>query len=67
MNIHKFNVKSEVKDDSLASTARRKISSLQNEVNLENVEDIVIIITNNSSGIENIQENEVLCLICYLI
>ena len=49
----------------LANSLKYKRCSLQNEVNLENVEDIVITLTNNSSEIVNIQEHELLCHVCY--
>ena len=38
---------------------------MQNEVNLEDIEDIVITLTNNSSEIVDIQEHELLCHVCY--
>ena len=50
----------------LANSLKYKWCSLQNEVNLENVEDIIITLTNNSSEILNIQEHELLCHVCYL-
>ena len=50
---------------SLLNSLRKKRCSLQNEVNLENTIDIITAIANNSKEIVNIQENELLCLICY--
>ena len=38
-----------------------KRCSLQNEINLEDAEDIVITLTNNSSEILDIREHELLC------
>ena len=50
----------------LANSLKHKWCSLQNEVNLEDVEDIVITLTNNStSEIVDIQEHELLCRVCY--
>ena len=39
--------------------------SIQNEVNLEDTNDIITTISNNSKEPINIRENEVLCFICY--
>ena len=50
---------------SLPYSLRKKRCSLQNEVNLENTIDIITVIANNSKEIVNIQENELLCLVCY--
>ena len=50
---------------SLPNSLREKRCSLQNEVNLENTNDIITAIANNSKEIVNIRENELLCLICY--
>ena len=50
---------------SLPYSLRKKPCSLQNEVNLENTIDIITVIANNSKEIVNIQENELLCLVCY--
>ena len=44
-------------DDSL----KYKRCSLQNEINLEDAEDIVITLTNNSNEVVDIQEHEILC------
>ena len=50
---------------SLANSLRDKWCSLQNEVSLEDSEDTVITITNNSSHIVDIQSHELLCHVCY--
>ena len=50
---------------SLANSSREKRCSIQNEVNLENTNDIITTISNNSKEIVNIQENELLCFVCY--
>ena len=49
----------------LANSLRFKRCSLQNEVSLEDAEDIVITLTNNSNEIVDIQEHELLCRVCY--
>ena len=49
----------------LAIPLREKRCSIQNEVNLENTNDIITTISNNSKETVNIQENELLCLVCY--
>ena len=49
----------------LAIPLREKRCSIQNEVNLENINDTITTISNNSKEIVNIQENELLCLVCY--
>ena len=49
----------------LANSLKNKRCSLQNEVSLENSENIVITITNNSNEIVNIEEPELLCRVCY--
>ena len=49
----------------LANSLKNKMCSLQNEVNLEDSDDIVIAITNNSNQIVRIQESELLCRVCY--
>ena len=51
----------------LANSLREKRCSIQNEVNLEDTNDIIISTSNNSKEPINIQENEVLCVICYKI
>ena len=50
---------------SLPYSLRKKRCSLQNVVNLEDTIDIITVIANNSKEIVNIQENELLCLVCY--
>ena len=50
---------------SLANSLRKKRCSIQNEVNLENTINIIATISNNSKEIVNLQENELLCLVCY--
>ena len=50
---------------SLANSLRKKRCSIQNEVNLEDTNDIITAISNNSEKTINIQENEVLCFVCY--
>ena len=50
---------------SLANSLRNKWCSLQNEVSLEDSEDIVITITNNSNHVVDIQSHELLCRVCY--
>ena len=50
---------------SLSNSLRNKWCSLQNEVSLEDSEDIVITITNNSNHIVDIQSHELLCRVCY--
>ena len=50
---------------SLSNSLKNKWCSLQNEISLEDSNGIVITITNNYSHIVNIQENELLCLVCY--
>ena len=49
----------------LTNSLREKRFSIQNEVNLEDTNDIIISISNNSKEPINIRENEVLCFICY--
>ena len=50
---------------SLANSLSEKRCSIQNEVNLEDTVNTITVITNNSKEIVNIQENELLCLVCY--
>ena len=50
---------------SLANSLRKKRCSIQKKVNLENTNNIITTISNNSKEIVNIQENELLCLACY--
>ena len=56
---------SEVVLTGLANSLRKKRCGIQNVVNLENTNDIITTISNNSKDIVNIQENELLCLVCY--
>ena len=49
----------------LANSLKNKRCSLQNEVNLEDAEDIVITLTNNSNEIVKIEKPELLCRVCY--
>ena len=49
----------------LANSLKFKRCSLQNEVSLEDAEDIVITLTNNSKEVVDIQESELLCCVCY--
>ena len=49
----------------LANSLKDKQCSLQNEVSLEDAEDIVITLTNNSNEIVDIQGHWLLCSICY--
>ena len=49
----------------LANPLKKKRCSLQNEVNLEDAEDIVITITNNSNEIIDIEKLELLCRVGY--
>ena len=50
---------------SLANSLRGKLCSLQNEVNIEDTIDIITTVSNNSKETLYIQENELLCLVCY--
>ena len=49
----------------LANSLRETRCSIQNEVNLDDTNNIIATISNNSKEIVNIQENELLCLVCY--
>ena len=49
----------------LANSLRKKRCSIQNEVNLEDTINIITTISNNSKETINIQENELLCFVCY--
>ena len=49
----------------LANSLKYKRCSLQNEVSLEDAEDIVVTLTNNSNEIADIKEFELLCCVCY--
>ena len=50
---------------SLANSLRGKLCSVQNEVNIEDTNDIITTISNNSKEVVKIQENELLCFVCY--
>ena len=50
---------------SLANSLKNKRCSLQNEVSLEDSENIIITITNNSNEILHIDKPELLCRVCY--
>ena len=50
---------------SLANSLRGKLCSIQNEVNLEDTDDIITSVSNNSMEVINIPEHSVLCLVCY--
>ena len=51
---------------SLANSLRKKRCSIQHEVNLEDTNNIITTIPNNNSEETiNIQENELLCFVCY--
>ena len=50
---------------SLANSLSEKRCSIQNEVNLEDTVNIIAVITNNSKENVNIQENDLLFLVCY--
>ena len=49
----------------LANSLKNKRCSSQNEVSLEDAEDIVITIMNNSNEIVDIEKPELLCRVCY--
>ena len=49
----------------LANSLRKKRCGIQNEVNLEDTINIITTISNNSKETINIQENELLCFVCY--
>ena len=49
----------------LANSLREKRCSIQNEVNLEDINNIIATISNNSKEIVNIQSHELLCRVCY--
>ena len=49
----------------LANSLREKRCSIQNEVNLEDTNNIIATISNNSKEIVNIQSHELLCRVCY--
>ena len=49
----------------LDNSLKNKRCSLQNEVSLEDTEDIIITITNNSNEIVDIEKHKFLCRVCY--
>ena len=49
----------------LANSLREKRCSIQNEVNLENTNDIITTISNNSKETISIEKNELICIVCY--
>ena len=51
----------------LDNSLKNKRCSLQNEVSLEDTEDIIITITNNSNDLEivDIEKHKPLCRVCY--
>ena len=49
----------------LANSLKNKRCSLQNEVSLEDNEDIVVTLTNNSNEILHIETHELLYRVCY--
>ena len=49
----------------LDNSLKNKRCSLQNEVSLEDTEDIIITITNNSNEIVDIEKHKPLCRVCY--
>ena len=49
----------------IANSLKNKRCSLQNEVSLEDTEDIVITITNNSNEIVDIHKHKLLCRVCF--
>ena len=49
----------------LDNSLTNKRCSLQNEVSLEDTEDIIITITNNSNEIVDIEKHKPLCRVCY--
>ena len=51
----------------LKQALKKKQCSIQNEVILENADDIIINVINNSNMTVVIEENEPLCLIHYII
>ena len=60
-----FIMSEEVVLTALANSLKNKRCSLQNEVSLEDAEDIVITITNNSNKIVDIESHKLLCRVCY--
>ena len=50
---------------SLSNVLHEKLCSIQNEVNIEDTDDIITTLSNNSEGVVRIRENEALALVCY--
>ena len=50
---------------SSSSVLREKLCSIQNEVNMENTDDIITTLSNNSGGVVQVRENDILALVCY--
>ena len=74
MNIHKFNVKPKHKPHKtikwlIPQDVKHSVEKINtntwNEVNLEDTINIITTISNNSKETITIQENELLCFVCY--
>ena len=50
---------------SLSNSLSKRRCSLQNEVNLEDTNNIITVITNNSKESVKINKMDLLCLVCY--
>ena len=50
---------------SSSNVLRKKLCSIQNEVNMEDTNDIITTLSNNSGGVVRVRENEGLALVCY--
>ena len=50
---------------SSSNVLREKLCSIQNEVIMEDVDDIITTLTNNSGGVVRVRENETLALVRY--
>ena len=50
---------------SSSNVLRGKLCSIQNEVNMEDTDDIITTLLNNSEKVVRVRENEVLALVCY--
>ena len=50
---------------SSSNVLREKLCSIQNEVNMEDTDDIITTLSNNSGGVVRVRENEALALVCY--
>ena len=50
---------------SSSNVLREKLCSIQNEVNMEDTNDIITTLSNNSGGAVRVRENEALALVCY--